>query len=78
MLLEKFLENFLMKSRILQKEWGDHVLEGRVKGDACIQHSLGKLKGLKEADAMARSLYTSMIDRVVITEKSHEPEPERY
>jgi len=72
------MENFLMKSRILQQEWAAHVLEGRCKEHSDYKHSLGKLKGLKEADSLARSLYISMMDRIEYREKSDVSEPERY
>lgn len=80
-MLEKFIENFLMKSRISQQEIGEHVLAGRCKEYADYKHSIGRLKGFKEADGLVRSLYKAMVDRVDFShyrEISNDSEPESY
>jgi hypothetical protein len=80
-LLEKFIENFLMRSRTAQQQNTEHLLAGRCKDYAEYKHSIGKLKGFIEADDLVRSLYKDMINHVEIKhyrEISRAKEPESY
>lgn len=80
-MLEKFIENFLIKSRVHQQEIGEHVLAGRCKEHTDYRHAIGRLKGFKEADDLVRSLYKAMVDRVDFShyrEISNGSEPESY
>lgn len=81
-MLEKFIENYLMKSRISQQVYIDRVLlAGSIKDMCEYKYVIGKLNGLREADDLIRCLYKAMVDRVDFRENkeiSIEDESESY
>jgi hypothetical protein len=79
-MLEKFIENLLMKSKIEQEVYKKHILPGNLS-ELEYKFMCGKLKGLQQADDLVRSLYNAMVNQVRISdikERLIEDEPERY
>jgi hypothetical protein len=81
-MLEKFIENYLMKSRIAQQTDVEHLLAGRCKDYADYKQAIGRIQGFKKAEDLVRSLYSLMIEHVDIKHKEiqhgTEAEPESY
>lgn len=78
-MLEKFIENYLVKSKIEQEVYKKHILPGSLT-DLEYKFTCGKLKGLQQADELVRSLYNAMVNhvRLDIKERLIEDEPEHY
>lgn len=80
-MLEKFIENFLVKSRASQGVYVERISSGGFKTLSEYKLVVGKLKGLQESEYLIKELYKSMIEQVDYREYREiqiENEPESY